>query len=190
VAAQLELVYRLEERIPLDVGASSRPVERWVVSVLLDGAVEIGYAHILVFRLEPGRDIGELADTASGTWIEAETRAEGTERAGHVLLLDRIWLEPDHRGEDLGAIVAAAAIGRLARGCHLAACYPAPFEADSGRPEDEARAVEALGRVWSKVGFRHWRDGVWMLDLTSHDMDATLAKLVAARAQRVDPVAE
>ncbi|MDQ1568786.1 MAG: hypothetical protein QOF96_3666, partial [Actinomycetota bacterium] len=67
---------------------------------------------------------------------------------------------------------------RLGRGCHLAACYPAPFEETSDEPADRARAVEALGRVWSKVGFRHWRDGVWMLDLTTTDMQATLARLV------------
>src|SRR5205823_332409 len=120
VPAELVLTYRLEERIPLDVGVPSPHIERWLVSVLErrtggDDRVEIGYAHVLVFTLEPGRDISELADVASGTWID----------------------------------------------------------------------VEALGRVWSKVGFRHWRDGVWMLDLSTDDMQATLAELVAARS-RVD----
>lgn len=198
---QLELVYRLEERIPLDAGAPPSPVERWAVSVLLHGADsdvrEIGYAHLLVFTLEAGQDIGELTDQASGTWIDVETRPDalrppaeaGADPAppGHVLLLDRLWLDPDHRGSGLGPIVAAAAIGRLGRGCHLAACYPAPFEAAPGPPEDRARAVDALGRVWSKVGFRHWRDGVWMLDLTSTDMQATLAGLVAARSRPSGP---
>jgi GNAT superfamily N-acetyltransferase len=99
----------------------------------------------------------------------------------HLVLLDRVWLDPDHRGRGLGPVVAAAALARLGRGSHLAACYPAPFDGGSRPPEDQARAVEALGRVWSKVGFRHWRDGVWMLDLTTHDMQATLAELVTAR---------
>lgn len=196
---ELVLAYRLEERIPLDVGAPPRHVERWAVSVLLDRSaagddrVEIGYVHVLVFTLEPGLDIGDLADRASGTWIDVDTRAgappvpadpgDDPGRAGHILLLDRVWLDPDHRGCGLGPIVAAAVIGRLGRGCHLAACYPAPFEAASGQPEDRARAVEALGRVWSKVGFRHWRDGVWMLDLTTNDMQATLADLIEARSR-------
>jgi GNAT superfamily N-acetyltransferase len=198
VPEELELVYRLEERIPLDGGAPSRHVERWAVSVLLDRPAsgdlraEIGYAHVLVFTLEPGRDIREFADRASGTWIDVEARADAPrspadpdhdpERTGHIVLLDRVWLEPDHRGRGLGPIVAAAALARLGRGCHLAACYPAPFEGAARRPEDQARAVVALGRVWSKVGFRHWRDGVWMLDLTANDMHATLAELVAARS--------
>ena len=200
---ELVLTYRLEERIPLDAGAPSSHIERWAVSVLLDDPagggdrVEIGYAHVLVFTLEPGMDIGELADRASGTWIDVETRldalrlpaelGDGSGRPSHILLLDRVWLDPDQRGCGLGPIVAAAAIARLGRGCHLAACYPAPFEGASRQPEDQARAVEALGRVWSKVGFRHWRDGVWMLDLTTNDMQATLAELVAARAPGQSP---
>ena len=194
---ELVLTYRLEERIPLGAGAPSRPVERWTVSVVLDRSAsdvreEIGYAHVLVFTLEPGRDIGELADRVSGTWIDVETRTDAPRlpadlvgdpaRRNHIVLLDRVWLHPDHRGHGLGPIVAAAAIGRLGRGCHLAACYPAPFEAASRRPEDRPRAVEALGRVWAKVGFRHWRDGVWMLDLSAEDMQATLAELIAARS--------
>jgi hypothetical protein len=197
VPGELILTYRLEERISLEAGAPSRHVERWAVSVLLDRSatgdvrLEIGYAHVLVFALEPGRDIREFADQASGTWIDVETGPDALrlpvdpggdpERTGHVLLLDRVWLDSDYRGYGLGPIVAAAAIGRLGRGCHLAACYPAPFETTSSQAEDRGRAVEALGRVWSKVGFRHWRDGVWMLDLTKHDMQATLAELVAAR---------
>jgi GNAT superfamily N-acetyltransferase len=197
LTGELVLAYRLDERIPLVRGTASRHVERWTVSVLLDRSagrdpqLEIGYAHVLVFTLEPGRDIGDLVDPASGTWIDVERRpgAAGLPadpgvapgRNGHVLLLDRVWVDPDHRHRGLGPIVAAAVIGRLGRGCHLAACYPAPFEAGSDQPEDRARRVEALGRVWSKVGFRHWRDGVWMLDLSTTDMEATLADLVAAR---------
>lgn len=186
------LTYRLEERIPLEAGGPSPRIERWVVSVLLErsaGPVEIGYAHVLVFALEPGTDIGKFVDHASGTWTDVESRPEaphppvdpGDGSTGHVVLLDRVWLDPDHRGRGLGPVVAAAVIARLGRGCHLAACYPAPFEGASRQPQDQARAVEALGRVWAKVGFRHWRDGVWMLDLSTHDMQATLAGLIADR---------
>lgn len=197
VAGELFLSYRLQERIPLEPGAGLPHIERWAVSVHRDDPasdedpVEIGYAHVLVFTLERGTDIGMLADHASGAWIDVKHRSDaphlsadlgdGSEGTRHIVLLDRVWLDPDHRGRGLGPLVAAAAIARLGRGCHLAACYPAPFEGASRRPLDQARAVEALGRVWSKVGFRHWRDGVWMLDLSTHDMQETLAELVAAR---------
>ena len=195
---ELVLTYRLEERIPLGAGGPSPHIERWTVSVLLgrpaesDDRVEIGYAHVLVFTLESGVDIGKLVDHASGTWVDVEAPPDsprlpadpggGSESTGHILLLDRVWLDPDYRGRGFGPLVAAAAIARLGRGCHLAACYPAPFEGSSRQPEDQARAVEALGRVWSKVGFHHWRDGVWMLELSTHDMQATVAELVSARS--------
>ena len=198
VPGELVLAYRLEESIPLDVAASYRHVERWAVSVLLDRGVpgddrvEIGDVQLLVLTLEPGMEIGQLADRVSGTWVDIETVAHaprsqddlGEDAGGlrRIVLLDRVWLDPAHRGHGLGPIVAAAAIGRLGRGCQLVACYPAPFETNSRHPEDRAGAIEALGRVWSKVGFRHWRDGVWMLDLSTHDMHATLLELLAARS--------
>jgi hypothetical protein len=197
VPAELLLRYRLEDRIALDGGTGCPHIERWTVSVLertAGGAdpVEIGYAHVLVFTLEPGDDIGDLADLASGSWTEAGARpaasplpaglAGAPGGTSHILLLDRVWLDPEHRGGGLGPVVAAAAMARLGRGCHLAACYPAPFEGPSRPPADQARAVEALGRVWSKVGFRHWRDGVWMLDLTTNDLQATLTGLLTARS--------
>ena len=101
-------------------------------------------------------------------------------RPSHVLVLDRVWLHPDSRGQGLGPIVAAAVIERLGRGCHLAACYPAPFDDPTQHPDDRDRAIEALGKLWSKVGFTHWRDGVSMLDLDTSDRHAALAKLLAA----------
>ena len=193
---ELELVYRLDERIPLGGAATYRHVERWVVSVRLDrhesgqGSVEIGYVHVLVFNLEAGVDIGDLVDHASGTWVDVDVgdrdvREPGNddERADdHVLLLDRVWLEPDHRGRSLGPIVAAAAMERLGRGCRVAACYPAPFEDVSQSSDDRGRSIAALAEIWSTVGFRPWRDGVWTLDLRETDMHAVLVGLLAARS--------
>src|SRR5260370_765324 len=99
----------------------------------------------------------------------------------HVLLLDRLWLSPDWRGQGLGPVVAAAAIERLGRGCDLAACYPAPFEDLDPQPDVRQRAVEVLGRIWSKVGFTEWNDGVWMIDLSTDDVHAALVALIDAR---------
>jgi GNAT superfamily N-acetyltransferase len=193
--ASLLLDYHLEEHVALDASATYRHVERWAVSVLIDGGAEIGYVKVLVFNLEPGIDIGDLADQASGTWIDVVTASggPGADRPdSHVLLLDRVWLDPDHRGQGLGPIVAAAVIERLGRGCGLAACFPAPFEDPSedrpqgpdGRfqgPDDRDRAIEKLSKVWSTVGFTHWRDGVWLIDLQASDAHAALAKLLARR---------
>jgi GNAT superfamily N-acetyltransferase len=196
--AALVLEYRLEEQVRLDVAPAYRHVERWSASVRVNGSgddrgVEIGYAHVLVFNLEAGADIRDFADPTSGTWIDVD-RGPGQavqpdepdideDPGGHVLLLDRVWLHPDYRGQGLGPIVAAAVIERLGRGCHVAACYPAPFEDAVQQPDDRERAIEALGKLWSKVGFSHWDDGVWMLDLHADDIHATLTELLAARTQ-------
>ena len=193
------LEYRLEEHLPL-VRAAYRHVERWNVSVLLDrlapheGRMEIGNATLLVFNLEPDADIRDLTDPATGAWIDVDTAPGPSARFAepdggegkldsHLLLLDRVWLHPDYRGQGLGPIVAAAAIERLGRGCHLAACYPAPFEDATQDADDRAHAIAALDRIWAKVGFRHWRDGVWMIDLLGSDIHASLVELVNARSE-------
>jgi hypothetical protein len=189
--------YHLDEQLPLTVVPAYRHIERWNVTVLAEDVsserhpAEIGYAHVLVFNMEPGDDISDFADRTSGTWIDrpaagqsrsiSESDSEVMPRSTHVLLLDRVWLSPDFRGLGLGPIIAAAVIERLGRGCHVAACYPAPFDNPTQQPDDRDRSIEALGKLWSAVGFTHFRDGVWMLDLESGSRHAALARLLAAR---------
>lgn len=156
--AGLQLRYVLDE----DVDASPN-VERWEVVAIRDG-VEVGDASVLVLNLEPGMDVGDLVDRTSGTW-RAPPCASTARTDEHVLVLDRVWVHPDHRGNGLGPVIAAAVIRRLGRGCHVAACYPAPLDGAEQTDDEWLRSVDALGAVWSTVGFRHWRDGVWMLDL-------------------------
>jgi GNAT superfamily N-acetyltransferase len=191
------LEYRLEEPVSLVAAPVFGHIERWTVSVLVehpnaaDGKSNIGYARVIVLNLEAGVSLADLADTATGDWGEVvhpvdgptdapahATRDDDSEPAGtSFLVLERLWIEPDYRGNGLGPIVASCAILRLGRGCRLAACYPAPFEA-SRTSEDRDRSVEALGRVWAKVGFTPWNDGVWMLDLESTDLRDALGRLL------------
>lgn len=183
-ASAVVLEYHLEEPVRLDRPALYSQVERWTVSVLAvpaagEARVQIGYANLLIFNLAPGADIGDLTDPVSGTWLSGHDGVARPER--HVLLLDRLWLSPDWRGQGLGPVVAAAAIERLGRGCDLAACYPAPFEDLDPQPDVRQRAVEVLGRIWSKVGFTEWNDGVWMIDLSTDDVHAALVALIDAR---------
>lgn len=177
---ELVFTYALEE--PVSVGQPNQVhLERWVVSVMIGdpespgGRVTIGDAKVLIINLEGGRDVRDFADTASGEWREkvrtaaeaplaATQQPEEVQGPSHLLVLERVWVDATHRGHGLGPIIAARVIDRLGRGCHLAACYPAPFDG-ACRPEDREREIEALGRIWAKVGFRPWRDGVWMLDL-------------------------
>ncbi len=192
------LEYRLEEPVSLvDVPAFPR-IERWTVSVLVDQSNgeddrrHVGYARVIVLNLDAGVTLADLADTATGEWteiagaVEARTervvggaRGEDSEPAEvRYLVLERLWIEPGFRGNGLGPVTACYAILRLGHGCRLAACYPAPFEA-SQSAEDRDRAIEALGRIWAKVGFTPWNEGVWMLDLHATDMRDQLRGLLA-----------
>jgi hypothetical protein len=190
------LEYRLEEPVSLVDGPPFGHIERWTVTVLVDHPAaaddrrDIGDARLIVLNLEAGVTLADLADTTSGDWVDigpSETRTdtatgmardEDTEAAEmSVLVLERLWIEPAYRGSGLGPIVAACAILRLGRGCRLAACYPAPFET-SQASEDRDRSIEALGRIWAKVGFTPWNDGVWMLDLHKTDVHNALERLL------------
>ncbi len=182
------LEYRLEEPVSLVDAPAFGHVERWAVSVRVDhpDAADhrrnIGSAQLIVLHLEPGVTLADLTDTVSGDWVDPgpmRTHADtDSEPAGtSFLVLDRLWIEPDSRGNGLGPIVAACAILRLGRGCRLAACYPAPFE-PSRTSEDRDRSIEALGRIWAKAGFKPWNDGVWMLDLHTTDLRDALDRLL------------
>ncbi len=68
-------------------------------------------------------------------------------------------------------------IDTLGRGCGFAATYPAPFEGE----HDEAsrtRAIRALGSHWGKLGFEHFSNGVWVLDLTARTFEDRTAWLI------------
>ncbi len=192
-ARGIVLEYTLEEPVSLVDAPSFGHIERWTVSVLVDdpGSEDdrrnIGYARLIVLNLEAGVTLADLVDSETGDWLEPD-RAEGhvsvrvldddadSERTS-VLVLDRLWIEPDHRGNGLGPIVAASAILRLGRGCRLAACYPAPFEPGEAAA-DRDRSIEALGRIWATVGFTPWNGGVWMLDLHTTDLRDALERLL------------
>jgi GNAT superfamily N-acetyltransferase len=191
------LEYRLEEPISLVDAPAFGHIERWTVSVLVDHSNathdrrNIGYARLVVLNLEEGVTLADLADASSGDWVEvnrpietgADTtadiaRGEDSESTGtSCLVLERLWIEPEYRGNGLGPIVASFAILRLGRGCRLAACYPAPFET-SHSFEDRDRSIEALGRIWAKVGFTPWNDGVWILDLHTTELRDALERLL------------
>ncbi len=167
---RLLLDFRCGDEVVLGVAAWERHVERWVVTVTADDGAAVGYAHVIILNLGGGLEVADLTDPATGTWREPVARSGAGAGAGavlgeHVLVLDRVFIEPAQRGSHLGPLVAALAIGRLRRGCAIAVCFPAPFD---GPRSDAHRddAIAALGRIWETVGFRPRPDGVWVLDLS------------------------
>ena len=90
-------------------------------------------------------------------------------------------LTPGWRGFGLGVLLAGTAIKKLSGGVRAAVCYPAPIdEPDDGEPDGPAareQAIEALSRVWARLGFEHFRDGVHILDLSLVTLDESLGRL-------------
>jgi hypothetical protein len=192
--AAISLQYRLDEAVSLIAAPSFRHIERWTVTVRADDPVatgrtrSIGDARVIVLNLEPDMTPADLADQAAGDWVERSWTTEHAESttiwaaAGRpvessVLILDRVWIDPAWRGNGLGPVVAACAIARLGRGCRLAACYPAPLDSQQNT-DDRERSISALSRIWAKVGFTPWNDGVWMLDLQSDTARQSLQQLL------------
>jgi hypothetical protein len=184
----LVLDFRLGEEFPLDRSDWVRHVERWTVTATGPRAEPVGYAHVVILNLHGDVTIADLTDVSSGSWREPARPAEegvGHVLGEHVLLLDRVFIEPARRGYALGPILAALAMGRLRRACHVAVCFPSPF--DGPRPEAQHdRAVTALGRIWATVGFRPRPDGVWVLNLDDDTLQVATDRLLGDYRRRVD----
>ncbi|MFH9400786.1 hypothetical protein ACH4JS_13585 [Streptomyces sp. NPDC017638] len=92
-----------------------------------------------------------------------------------MLILNSAKLVEKWRGFGVGAALVGRAIKRLSPGCRGAACYPAPLE---GRKEDRETAVAALQRTWQQLGFEHYRDDVFVLNLGTVTLDEALPALI------------
>lgn len=98
-----------------------------------------------------------------------------------ILILSSVRLTPGWRGFGLGVLLAGTAIKKLSGGVRAAACYPAPIdELNDEEPDSPAareQAIAALGKVWARLGFEHFRDGVHVLDLSLVTLDESLGRL-------------
>ncbi|WP_149180488.1 hypothetical protein [Streptomyces sp. TRM49041] len=96
-----------------------------------------------------------------------------------MVLLNSAQLARPWRGFGIGAVLAGKAIARLGAGARGAACYPSPLDR-TGLADDAARdrAVSALQRTWSSLGFRPYRDdGVYVLNLATTALSEALSVL-------------
>jgi len=119
------------------------------------------------------------------------------------LILDRIRIEPEHRGKAYGLYAAELMINGFGPSSGLVACLPAPYEllnnaaptspketvsTDSHEDIPEWRPAEAkLRKHWSLVGFRQLPcSDVFALSLTSRRprIEAVLRKYLAGKQRR------
>ncbi|OEJ23206.1 hypothetical protein AS594_00415 [Streptomyces agglomeratus] len=101
-----------------------------------------------------------------------------------MLILTHARLEKPWQGFGLGALLTARAIDRLSPDCRGTACFPAPINGGPSDPDDQETrplAIATLAKVWEKIGFRHYRDGVFVVDLGS----VTLGEAITALTDSV-----
>ncbi|MEU6277082.1 hypothetical protein ABZ871_32460 [Streptomyces populi] len=108
--------------------------------------------------------IGEVVlDVAAGGWKPAFEEALA-HPVGDLLVMDRVVLEPAWRGHGLGPVLAGAAIRRLSQDCVAVACEPGSADGREMTEDQHREAVGKLGRVWERIGFEPFRNGVHILD--------------------------
>ncbi|WP_395297268.1 hypothetical protein ACF9IK_30410 [Kitasatospora hibisci] len=101
------------------------------------------------------------------------------------LILNTAVLEPEWRGFGLGVILAGRAIKRLGVGCRTAVCFPAPL--DGAKGQQRSQAINAIGAAWQRLGFEHFRDGTYVLDLGTITFGENLDALTKKAEQLPQP---
>lgn len=172
-------------------------IERWTVEALVGGSGQAGSGRVgqlnlvaidLMRSVDPwaaldssNDDLAHIGDTVfdMNTGQLSETLDSRIPRDGsRLLILDRVELEPDWQGHNVAAVLVAECLDQLRTGCRVALCLPAPLERRPDETDEEyAASVERMRHVWSQVGFRPFRDGVWLLEPNSGALDDSLRSL-------------
>ncbi|MER7932979.1 MULTISPECIES: hypothetical protein [unclassified Streptomyces] len=114
-----------------------------------------------------------LLDPATGSFTDEVS--ERLEYVGSALLvMNRVTLDPPWRGHGLAAVLACEAITRLMSGCRAIVCSPGITDLSSDRLTDKAEWDRVNARIasgWENLGFRLYRDNVYLLSPTSQDLE-------------------
>ncbi|QUW78514.1 hypothetical protein SMIR_04670 [Streptomyces mirabilis] len=114
-----------------------------------------------------------LLDPETGSFTDEVS--ERLEYVGSALLvMDRVTLDPPWRGHGLAAVLACEAITRLMSGCRAVACSPGITDLSSHRLTDKAewdRVNARIAQGWERLGFRPYRDNVYLLSPASQDLE-------------------
>ncbi|AJE81596.1 hypothetical protein SLNWT_1220 [Streptomyces albus] len=128
----------------------------------------------------------ELYETAQAL-LDPETGSfttEASERLDYVgsalLVMDRVTLDPAWRGYGLAAVLGSEVIHRLMAGCRAIACSPGVSDLRSQELRDRTewdRVNAKIARGWESLGFRLYRDNVYLLSPTSQDLEEQRSNL-------------
>jgi hypothetical protein len=188
--SDIELRLSVRRRLARD---SPQGIERWTAEATCP-AGPVGELHVLLLDLTQCRDPWGALDSSNddlalmgdvvfdmNTGQLAELLDSSLQRVGQrVLVLDRVELVPQWQGHNVAALLTAETIDQLRTGVRVAVCLPAPLERGPDESdEDYERSVERMKGVWSQVGFRPFRSGVWLLEPNHRGLDESLARLRA-----------
>jgi len=175
----------------------TRWCQNWSVKFRLesdagDEVDRVGYAEIVVVRWAEAEAAGsggyEVLDGHSAelekigvALFDDDTLSPAVEdlvdaMSGALMVLNRVWIDPKYRGQDLGPRCAAFALLELRALADFVVCFPSPFEVTLPK-EDRAAAIRALGQIWARVGFEPFKDGVWLLGLATTRLDLAAREL-------------
>lgn len=128
----------------------------------------------------------ELYETAQAL-LDPETgsfTSEASERLDYVgsalLVMDRVTLDSAWRGYGLAAVLGSEVIHRLMAGCRAIACSPGISDLSSRELRDRAewdRVNAKIARGWESLGFRLYRDNVYLLSPASQDLEEQRSNL-------------
>ncbi|MEV8128672.1 hypothetical protein AB0P07_32265 [Streptomyces sp. NPDC085944] len=128
----------------------------------------------------------ELYETAKAL-LDPETgsfTSEASERLDYVgsalLVMDRVTLDSAWRGYGLAAALGSEVIHRLMVGCRAVACSPGVSDLSSQALRDRAewdRVNAKIVRGWESLGFRLYRDNVYLLSPASQDLEEQRSNL-------------
>ncbi|WP_371551508.1 hypothetical protein OG266_38775 [Streptomyces sp. NBC_00554] len=91
-----------------------------------------------------------------------------------LLVMDRVTLDPQWRGHGLAAVLGIEAIHRLMPGCRAIACSPGITDLSSQRLTDRSewdRVNAKIAQEWERIGFRLYRDNIYLLSPSSQDLE-------------------
>ncbi|MGH1554541.1 hypothetical protein ACRAWF_29265 [Streptomyces sp. L7] len=97
------------------------------------------------------------------------------------MTLDEQW-----RGHGLGAVLAMEAVPGLMAGCRAIACSPGVTDITGKRLRDRAewdRVNAQIRQGWERIGFRLYRDNVFLLSPTSQVLEEQRGVLRAQFAE-------
>ncbi|MFD3907982.1 hypothetical protein HXS80_06350 [Streptomyces sp. CB04723] len=182
-----ELYLRISYTDELSGTPDKDALERWEVGVLHGQPDNEAVGGAMVFyrvHLDRGGHAGhamedeseDLAEIAEAI-LDAETGyftdevGETLDYVGSALLvMGRVTVDEPWRGFGLGAAQAVEAIHRLMPGCRAVVCSPGISDLSGQRLRERAewdRVARRIARRWEGLGFRPYRDAVFLLSPAS-----------------------